>query len=298
MRRQTAVPRAVQLVMLMISVGFASGCREPSDQLNRSLGDPRYHEYGGMDHWMPPESLARMVEDSPIIVIASHGSVVDLGFHSLQTPLPLELVTPGAILPPVPGWDVAETTVTVKTVLKGHDAVAPEESISYQTAGSVPKGRAARKRDSQGPSPLMWPQGTEFILFLDQSKDDPQYHYVSYGRCGRVLTSGDTVTCSDAYRTRLIFMDDVGRDDFIAAIKAEIANPSDLPTEFPFWKPAPSATAIPHRREPIPTLPPGASEHPGPTPIGTLHPGQSPFGSEPMPSDTPEAANASATSAP
>lgn len=93
----------------------------------------------------------------------------------------------------------------------------------------------------------MWSPGTEFILFLNRHDDDgasssfAEYHYPTWGYCGRVLTDSRTVTCSDGQRTRLKFMDGVDRDEFIAAIQTEVANPSDTATPYPFPSLTPSS---------------------------------------------------------
>ena len=238
--RLVRVAPAIVLVAVVTVGGVIAGRSNRGRQALRSAisltgGGMDGLYYGGMDEYLPPASLAEMVEYSSEIVVARYESIVDLGFYALITPLPPDLVTPGAILPPVPGFDMVETTFTVVSVLKSERAMTAGQSITTQSGGTVPKGG----RDTTRPFPLVWPRGTEFILFLGWSEGGPEPSYYITGRCGRVLTDGRDVTCSDSRRSSLPFMEGFDRDAFIGAIEAEVADPS--PTEIPYPWPTHSA---------------------------------------------------------
>lgn len=244
-RRPSWTPAIALIASVMLT-----GCR---DLFHRFDANMRYHDYGDESEWIPPENLAEMVEYADVIVIARHDSVVDLGTFLVFTPEPAELITPEAMRPPVPEFDLVATTVTIDSVLKGGELVGAGDSITYTSVGTVPRGATEVEQDKISGFPHMWSPGTEFIFFLNRHSDDgasssfAEYYYIGESDCGRVLTGGNTVTCSDGERTRLKFMDGVDRDEFIAAIQTEVANPSDTATPYPFpsLTPTPMDTADP-----------------------------------------------------
>ena len=193
------------------------------------------------DEGPPPENIAEMVHHSSVIVVAHYESITDLGTFLMFTPDPREpTAAPGMIGPPVPEYDLIGTRVIVSRVLKGGDSIVATQPITYVIAGEVPESRAELRRDAASMWPDSWPASTEFVLFLDSYSRGDEF-VLPFGVCGRVLTSGTEVTCSDGDRTVLDFMSGIGRDEFIAAIEAEVADPSPTRTPYP-W---PTLTAEP-----------------------------------------------------
>ena len=162
-----------------------------------------------------PRSLASLVRASEVIVVAEYDEISDAGSVTLFViATPATPVTPG---PPGPlTMTLLKTQLTVGSILKSDGIVRTTE----------------HEDDADSDWPHVWPVDTEFILFM-KKRAGYDTHTISWGWCGRILTGGTEVTCSDGDRTVLPFMSGVDRDEFIAAIQTEVASPSDTGTPWP-----------------------------------------------------------------
>ncbi len=219
-----------QAYALLAVTIFSAGC------LSRPVGDLG-------DEGVQPESLAEIVRDSEAIVVAEYTNLINKGEVTLvvvDTPTP-----PGTQNLPDFTMNVLLTELSVESVLKSDGSVTTTAPISYTMGGVVPVGSAAHDADADSMWPHVWPVRTEFILFVKKTAGANTYA-VPWGECGRVLTGGTEVTCSDGDRTVLSYMEGLDRDEFISAIQTEVANPN--PTETPY----PWPTHSPEPPEPTP----------------------------------------------
>lgn len=128
------------------------------------------------------------------------------------------------------------TTLTVEQVLKNDGSVRVGGVVKYSSLGSLPSTRAEAVADASSEFPEVWNVGARFVLFLD--KDTPEsmiglppdltpYFVASVSACGRILDrayDGETgVSCSNASRTVLPFMEGLSFSDFVDAVSAEVA---------------------------------------------------------------------------
>ncbi len=209
-------------IVLFVSL---AGCQSTGNQSHSTYG------YGsGYLEEVLPESLAELVEHSPVIVVVRHLSSVDFGPVSISTPLPSNV--PGGFV------KLVVTNVSVEEVLRSDGVVTVTEPISYSHVGRMPLGATALAADADSDFPFVWNANTEFVLFLDKAAGSDRYH-ITFGACARILTGGSEVSCSDGGRTVLDFMSGVDRDDFLDDIGAEIDNPSDTATPPPTMTPDP-----------------------------------------------------------
>lgn len=205
-------------IVLFVSL---AGCQSTENQSTH---------YGFDAESTNPESLARLVEFSDAIVVARHLSSVDFGPVAISTSLPTNM--PGGFV------DLVVTTVSIDEVLKSDGVVTTTQPISYSHMGRLPQGAEGLDLDADSRFPFVWSANTEFVLFLFRAEGSDRYNVVS-GPCGRILTGGSEVSCSDGDRTVLDFMSGVDRDDFLDDIEAEIDNPSDTATPPPTMTPEP-----------------------------------------------------------
>lgn len=165
-----------------------------------------------------PESLARLVETSSAIVVARFEAASDLGTVTLAAGgAPDE---GGG--PPELSAGLVGTRMMVDEVLKPDGAVRATAAITYGVFGAIPQTAAEREADAAAPFPLDWPAGTEFVLFLNREPGRSTY-YIPYGECGRILTDGASVACSDGERTVPGFLAGLSRQALLDAIVAEVA---------------------------------------------------------------------------
>jgi hypothetical protein len=202
----------------------------------------------GLDQAMSittPDSLAKFVEASSAIVIARYVEATDQPTVTFATALPS-----GG---PADEMPLVHTEFVVDEVLKGDGDVEVNDHVYEGSSARVPVGLSETSEDAASGYPVLWPVDTEFILFLNREEGSTVY-YTPWGTCGRVLTDGESVTCSDGDRTVLDFMTGLSREDYIEAIVEEVENPSDTPTPWPSFTPEPTY--------PLPT----ATPTPPPTP--------------------------------
>ena len=109
----------------------------------------------------------------------------------------------------------------VDEVLKDNGDVEINDHVSYRIFGTLPVGSSEESDDAASKFPILWPLDTEFILFMDREEGKAHY-YIPWSECGRVLTDGESVTCSDGDRSALGFMDGLSREDFIEAVVEEV----------------------------------------------------------------------------
>jgi len=173
----------------------------------------------GSDVYLP--TFPSLVYDSSAIVIANFKSIAEAGAVTLP-----QQHSSG---PPTENITMLATTLTVESILKSDGEVTTTVPISYTIAGELPQGIAEVAADSEALWPHVWPVGTEFVLFLAK-REGESWYYLPYYECGRILTSGSEVTCSDGNRRVLDFMSGVDRNSFIRAVQTEIAHPSGTET--------------------------------------------------------------------
>ena len=229
--------RAIFFALLFaVSFPLVAGC---------SGAGPRRGQGGGStaDYGLP-DSLAELVRDSEAIVVAEYSEISDAGEITLLViPTPPTPITPG---PAVVTTTLLVTELTVESILKSDGEVTTTENITYTMGGPLPSGTAEHEDDADLDWPHVWPEDTEFIMFI--TRREGGNYIVSGGWCGRILTGGSEVTCSDGDRTVMPFMSGVDRDDFISAIQTEVASPSDTETPYPwptFTDEPPLPTEIP-----------------------------------------------------
>lgn len=212
--------RSILFVLVAISLG---GClSSPASRRSSPLTAVLAHD-AGYDFY----TLGNMVSFADAIILGEYEELTDGGLYVMAPTFPTG-----------PDLSVSQllTRVEVTEVLKGHGIVTATMPITYGYAGEYPEGSKALGIDAASDFPQVWPPSTEFILFVSQSPQEGVFG-VGLGSCGRLLTDGAEVTCSDGDRTVLDFMSGVGRDEFIARIRAEVADPSDTETPGPTMVP-------------------------------------------------------------
>lgn len=207
---------------------------------NRQLNEP--NQTGGADLTgisVMPYSLGRLVETSSAIVVARYVEATDQVTVTLATAEPLSGAPDAELL-------VVYTEVVVDEVLKDDGDIEVNDHVAYGTFGKIPVGLSEVSQDAASSFPILWPVDTEFILFMNRETGVTEY-YIPYSECGRVVTDGETVTCSDGNRSELEFMTELSREDFINAVVDEVENPSATATPHPTVTPEPTETPTPTR---------------------------------------------------
>jgi len=166
----------------------------------------------------PPATLAMLVEDASVIVVAR--------YVASTSGVTVTLATPGSNGEPPEEFPTVNTEVVIDEVLKNDGDLEVSDHVVYSMAGSIPVGSTELKIDAAADFPHLWPRDTEFILFM--AKEDPgsDWYYLVDGSCGRVLTGQATVSCSDGDRTVPGYMTGLSRAAYIDAVIDEIENPS------------------------------------------------------------------------
>ena len=186
----------------------------------------------GLDPGPLPPNLAKLVEYSSDIVVArynssANGSTLTLATASSQGEPPEEA-------------PVLNTEVEVDEVLKGDLDV--DETIVYSVFGALPITSSEISADASSSFPVLWPEDTEFVLFLDKQSPEVDWYYLIAGACSRILTDQSTVSCSDGDRTVPSFMSGLSRQALIDAIVDEVEDPSSTITPRPSLTPEPTET--------------------------------------------------------
>ena len=182
-----------------------------------------------------PLGLAQLVADASVIVVASHVQVSALATVVVVGPQPTSTGVVAEPTVPIITSGVVGTQVTVETVIKNSGSISPSQSIWFHILGLVPGSTSPAVQDAESAFPKLWPQGTDFLMFLDALPGTSDY-YLPYGACGRLLLDGDTAACSDGARTVLPFMTGLSGEEFIEAVEDEVHSPS------PTWTPLPTPT--------------------------------------------------------
>lgn len=206
----------------------------------KDSSQPSAPHRGDANGGMAPESLARLVEFTDAIVVASYQSVSSLGMITLAPPLP----TPTDMLldyTPSPPNEIGlvSTSLTIDSIIKNDGNLTINQSVTYDSYGSVPT-ETQLTIDEESSFPIVWPEDTQFILFLKAWPNASGHYYLPYGACGRVLT---TVTCSDGDRFVPAFMTGLSKNQFVSAVTDEVNTPSSTATYLPTDTASPAWTA-------------------------------------------------------
>ncbi len=222
-----AAASIVVLLALILGVsarphGVTSGVELPS-----SAGE-------SMADYVVPDSVDALVSQAEAIVVARYIGVENAGVQVMTTPQPTP--SPGATPPvyPLPTVvaPVVDTSMVVDQIIRNDGSLAVNDTIALQSYGSVPFGATEAAEDAAARMPLTWPANTEFVLFI--RKFDSTKWWIPYGGSGRILTSGDQITCSDSDRTIFAFMEGLNRDEFISAVATSAAQVTPYPTPTPW----------------------------------------------------------------
>lgn len=216
--------------LVWITIGFVGVLMMPLLAPHRnSPSTPQI--FVGSGFTVLPESLARLVEHSSLIVVASYQDIVALGTEVLVTPDPTPTLGGVAAFtpPPLQVAGVVGTNLVVSSVIKSNGNVSPSQSIAYRVYGAIPASPTEIAIDLSAGFPHIWPVDTDFLVFLDGESP----YYLPYGACGRILLEND-ISCSDGDRTVLPFMTGLSAQEFIDAVEDEVEHPSSTVTPYPF----------------------------------------------------------------
>lgn len=201
--------------------------------------------YGGLSATAP--SLAELVANASAIVVASYDSISELRTETITSPEPTPTGASASVFTPGPQVvaHVIGTSLVVDSIIKNDGNLVTSQEIVYETFGKIPVTQSEIDYDVIAKMPVVWPEDTEFILFLEELPGESGNYYVPWSEYGRVLTDGD-VTCSDGARTVADFMVGMSKQEFIEAVEDEMNSPSptetDFPTETPTATPNPLGT--------------------------------------------------------
>jgi hypothetical protein len=185
-----------------------------------------------------------------VIVVVRHYDVQNRGTRVIMTPepTPSRVATLGIPVENERSWEVATTRFVVDQVIKGDGSVQVDDTISVVTDDQhVPVDATEQTVDAASAFPITWPSNTEFVLLLGVDPTEDVY-YFWWDRFGRILTSGQQVTASDAARTVPSYLQGMDRDAFIHAVQTAVADATPTYTDTPAvtatatHTPAPTAT--------------------------------------------------------
>ncbi len=188
-------------------------------------------------------SFSELVASTSAIVLVTQSDVFSLGTIPPASSPP----TPtGAYIlpPPAPLAALMGVSAVVRYVFKSDGNLSTNQTIIYETFGVVPVTQRQIAFDGSSRFPVLWPEDTEFILFVDELGGESENYYIPFGPCGRVLTAeAATVSCSDSLRTVPSYMEGMSKSAFVGAVVNEINTPgptsTDIPTDTPTATPTP-----------------------------------------------------------
>jgi len=180
-------------------------------------------------------SLSEWVENSPVIVVATYVGTSYAGMSLLPTPIVDPAVINGM---PLPEESVqhSSTELEIEQIIKNDGSITQSGTVRYASFGPLPTTESDVIENATSIFPFRWPQGTRFLLFL--AKNPPTVmammpsglspYVVTLGTaCGRVLDRASVdetgVSCSDAERSVLPFMNGLTFQQFVDAVIAEVA---------------------------------------------------------------------------
>lgn len=198
-----ALTAAILVGCLIVGIGLWASYGM-TDSLPRSDGSD----------FVGPPSLARLVETSSAIVVARHDEVTSSGTEVIVGGGPVSVGAPSLTAERV------STRVTVDQVIKDDGLVQVGAPITYDALGRLPATAEDVTVDAAADYPMLWPSGTEYVLFLNREPGDPAY-YLPYWECGRILTAG-AVSCSDGARSVPGFLAGMDRAALLAAVDAAV----------------------------------------------------------------------------
>jgi hypothetical protein len=184
---------------------------------------------------VPPPDLYTLVRGARAIVVARHYDIQNHGTRVVFTPDPTPegAATLGIPVEPTRVWDTTATRYIVDQIIKGDGNIAVNDVITVVTDDQhVPANATELAQDAASFIPVSWPTNTEFVLLLGVDPDEGLY-YCWWDRFGRILTSGQQVTASDAARTVPSFFEGMDRNELISAIETAVALPTPTSTVAP-----------------------------------------------------------------
>ncbi len=185
-----------------------------------------------------PPLLADLVSSASAIVVAAYQQAESAGTAVLLSAVPTPTGSVTNYTPPPPlTTGLVETELVVSAIIKNDGTLTVGQSITYGAHGTFPVAQEDVELDAQSEWPIVWEEGTEFVLFLDEGSQTGEYG-VPFGPCGQILTvsTDNLISCSDAARTVLPFMSGLSKAAFISTIESELTQPSGTAT----WIPTPT----------------------------------------------------------
>jgi hypothetical protein len=188
---------------------------------------------GATFEYVVPASVEHLVADAEAIVVARYVGASDAGNQVLTTPEPTPSpgASPPAVRLPTVVAPLVHSSMVVDQIIRNDGSLTVNDTISLQSYGRVPISATETAADAASLMPVIWPNDTEFVLFL--RKAGASKWWIPYGADGRILTSGNQVTCSDSARTVYAFMQGLDRDQFIDAVATAAVLVTPYPTAAP-----------------------------------------------------------------
>jgi hypothetical protein len=180
--------------------------------------------------YLPPRTLAHLVARSEAIVLGRYIEIEFVGTEVAMTPVPNSTPPDLEI-----SLRVSHVTFHVDQVLKTDGVISADSDIPVRRYGKFPTSSSDIATDAASGFRMIWPEDTEFILFMDRMPNS-DYEVIS-DHCGWQLVDGNKVTCTNG--SVLPFFDGVDGDEAIELIEEEVGSPSPTETALPTSSPLP-----------------------------------------------------------